>query len=477
MILPGSSAGIAPAAPMRAGARSRGAHVAMTVLLAILASREVKGDPVLGPAEERVIHYDATTNLQDPVAVLQRRLTAGKARLEFDSARGYLPSLLRALKLLPSSQMLVFSRTSSQADQTSPHSPRAIYFSDSVSAAWVPAAPLIDLIAIDPTLGPVFYTLPQERSRAPTFQRRTDCMRCHLGPRTSFVPGLVVRSFYTAPDGEPLASVLNFVNGHNSPLSERWGGWYVTGTHPNEFHLGNVLVASTADIDHLERSPGPELRDLRSRFNTTLYLTPHSDLVALLVLEHQVRMQNLLTRANYETRYALNDLSSGSLRPSDAVGSPDWPRQRIVQAGEDLLQYMLFRDEARLHGPLGGTTTFASDFARLGPRASDGRSLRQFDLQTRLFRYPCSYLVYSPAFDALPLQMKEFLWMRLEEILSGRDRSRAYADFPQSDREAVLQILRETKPEFAAWLNASGPKSGLWLRMANDSASASSSGP
>jgi hypothetical protein len=408
------------------------------------------GEPLLGPSEERVIQYEATTNLNDPVAVLERRLLAGNARLDYDSTHGYLPSLLKALGVSQSSQGLVFSRTSSQADQTSPHSPRAIYFGDQVSLGWVPKGADIDLIAIDPRVGPVFYTLAQQPAKVPRFERRTDCMRCHLGPRTSFVPGLVVRSFYTAADGTPLTTVVNFINGHNSPLAERWGGWYVTGTHPRDLHLGNLFVADSTQIDRLDLSRGANVTDLRPYFDTAPYLSRDSDMISLLVLEHQVRMQNLLTRANYETRYALDELSAP--RRPDAIGSPDWPRQRIALAGEDLLQYMLFRDEAPLHGPLKGTSDFARQFARLGPRASDGRSLRQFDLNSRLFRYPCSYLIYSPAFDALPDAMKEFLWARLDQILSGNDHSPTYAAFAAPDRQAVLQILRETKPEFAAWL-------------------------
>ena len=172
------------------------------------------------------------------------------------------------------------------------------------------------------------------------------------------------------------------------------------------------------------------------------------------MLEHQVRMQNLLTRANYETRYALDELSTP--RPPNAIGSPDWPRQRIAQAGEELLQYMLFRDEAPLHGPIKGTSSFARQFARLGPHASGGRSLRQFELNSRLFRHPCSYLIYS-SFIRRPalITMKEFLWIAASNKSSPARtiiHSAYAAHCAGPDRQAVFQILRETKPEFAAWL-------------------------
>jgi len=347
----------------------------------------------------------------------------------------------------------VFSKTSSQRDQTSPQTPRAVYFTDNISVAWAPGAPVIDLAAVDPNRGPIFYTLDQNPGTPPRFTRRSDCMQCHLGPKTLNVPGLLVRSYYTASDGTPLATVAGFVSGHNSPLRERWGGWYVSGTHAGDVHLGNSFAT---DPDHPERVDvvsGANVTDLRGRFDTARYLSPHSDLVALLVLEHQVRMQNLITRANFETRYALDELArAGSPSGATVTGGSGWPQQRVALAGEMLLEYLLLRNEAALRGPVTGSSAFAAEFARGGPRVSKGRSLRQFDLQTRLFRHPCSFLIYSAAFDALPLEMKTYLWRRLEQILTGQDRSAAYASLTAQDRQAVFEILRETKPEFAAWL-------------------------
>ena len=277
-----------------------------------------------------------------------------------------------------------------------------------------------------------------------------------------------------------------FVNGHNSPLEERWGGWYVTGTHAGASHLGNTFVTvaahrqnPTADIQ--TPGVGTNVTDLRGRFDTKRYLSRHSDLVALMVLEHELRMHNLITRANYETRLALdqemahltqlnelnelNELTGlkglteltgvtevvGSGPVSDG-GLSDWTQQRIAIAGEMLLEYLLFRNEAVLKGPVKGTSAFAREFQRGGPRDSKGRSLRQLDLKTRLFRYPCSFLIYSAAFDALPQEMKNYVWRRLEEILSGRDRSDTYANMAAEDRQAVLEILYDTKPEFRQWL-------------------------
>src|SRR5215510_13614103 len=80
-----------------------------------------------------------------------------------------------------------------------------------------------------------------------------------------------------------------------------------------------------------------------------------------------------------------------------------------------------------------------------------GRSLRDLDLKRRLFKYPCSFLIYSETFDALPDAAKGAVYKRLWEILTGRDRSPRFAGLSQSERQAVLEILLETKsglPEY-----------------------------
>src|SRR6185295_8248649 len=200
-----------------------------------------------------------------------------------------------------------------------------------------------------------------------------------------------------------LATVEGFVNGHNAPFRERWGGWYVTGTHAGDFHLGNIFAADPKHPEQMDPHAGANVIDLRERFDTSRYVSPHSDLVALLVLEHQVRMQNLITRAHYETRLALDEQKTQAT-PAGVT------QQRISRAGEMLLEYLLFRNEPVLKGTVKGTSGFAGQFERGGPRDSKGRSLRQLDLQTRLMRYPCSYLIYSTAFDALPREMKTYLW-------------------------------------------------------------------
>jgi hypothetical protein len=199
------------------------------------------------------------------------------------------------------------------------------------------------------------------------------------------------------------------------------------------------LWSAEVDLPH-----SANVANLAARFETQRYLSPDSDIIALLVLEHQVRMQNLITQAHYETEYALNEMLHST--------NSDLPRQRIASAGEALLEYMLFRDEAPLKGRVRGTSAFAAEFQHSGPTDSKGRSLFQLDLETRLLRYPCSFLVYSEAFRALPQEMKSYLWERLDQILNGQDHTPTYAEMPARDRLAIREILRDTLPEFATFL-------------------------
>ena len=128
-------------------------------------------------------------------------------------------------------------------------------------------------------------------------------------------------------------------------------------------------------------------------------------------------MRNLIAHAAYETRFASRDRlaareSDGKLR--------DWSDERMANAAEPLLEYMLFRDEQPLKGKVTGTSGLAEDFSRQGPRDRKGRSLRELDLRTRLFVYPCSYLIYSRTFDGLPAEMKELVWRRVDDAdISG----------------------------------------------------------
>ena len=413
----------------------------MVAALCILPARPAAAqiDLFTASIDDDAIQY-SSNDLENPVTLLQQRINRGEARLEFNDKHGYLESVLEQLKVPVSSQVLVFSKTSLQVSRISPQKPRAIYFNDDVYVGYVQHG-LLEISVADARKGAVFYTLAQRRSDKPQFVRGMDqCLQCHLSVNTMKVPGFLVRSVFTDSAGEPITAAGSFLTDQHSPLSERWGGWYVTGTHGAQRHMGNVTAKGFRHPERLDKEAGANVTDLKGRVNTAPYLSPHSDVVALMVLEHQTRMHTLITRAAYEARLAMKQSTAGR-----SAGESSEPVQRIDRMVDALLRYMVFADEAPLTEPLRGTSSFQADFEALGPKDSQGRSLRQMDMTRRMFRYPCSYLIYSEDFDAMPDMLKARLYKRLWDVLSGADQSPQFARFAAADRQAALEILLETK--------------------------------
>ena len=397
------------------------------------------------PLDHTAIQYN-TAPVTDRVAKLQQQLRDGKARLGFDDRHGYLESVLKALSVPVSSQVLVYSKTSFQAPRISPRMARALYFTDDVFVGWVPGGDVLEIASVDPRQGVVFYTMDQEAGVKPRIDRRDECLQCHASGGTLGVPGLMVRSVYVERSGMPLFNAGGFVTDHRSPLSQRWGGWYVTGTHGSQRHMGNIFVEDRDHPDVLDREKGANVTDLKGRIDIESYLAPSSDIVALMVLEHQTRMTNLITRVGWEVRLALSDqkaINQALKEPEDQIG--DSTRRRIDNAAESLLKYTLFADEALLDVPVKGAAPFAKAFQEQGPRDHAGRSLRELDLTRRMFRYPCSFLIYSAAFDGLPAVVRDRFYRRLWEVLTGADQTPVYGRFTAADRKSIYEILLDTK--------------------------------
>lgn len=406
------------------------------------------------PVESDALAYNLPAQ-KDPVALLQRQIDSGEVKLVFDERHGYLESVLRNLKVPVSSQVLVFSKTSFQLQRISPATPRALYYNDDVYIGWVQNGDVVEVSAVDPERGGMFYTLDQRKMDRPKFVRRDECLQCHASAKTLGVPGHFVRSVYPDGEGYPLLQAGSFVSDHASPWNERWGGWYVTGTHGGARHMGNGIVKDPKEPDRIDMEAGANLTDLSRRINVTPYMGKGSDVVSLLVLEHQTKLHNLITRVAYETRLAISSqraMNEALKRPLDEWS--DSTRRRVYGPAETLVRYMLFTDEFPMPAVVKGSGAFTTEFAKAGPRDSKGRSLRDFDLQKRLFRYPCSFLVYSEAFDALPKVVKDFVYQRLWEVVSGKEQRKEFARLEANDRTAIREILLETKedlPEY--WRN------------------------
>lgn len=387
----------------------------------------------------------------DAVTGLARKIRAGTVALAHEKGGGYLKAVLKHLDVPVSSQVLVFSKTSLQRSLIGPKTPRAIYFNDDVAVAFCRHGDALELVADDAKLGAVFYTLDQDPAGRAAVTRQTDrCLSCHAGSATQGFPGYLARSVSADPTGEMLLARGTRRVDASTPFAERWGGWYVTGTSGTQSHLGNAVIAAG-----VPSRDGTNVTDLRPDFATGKYPSPHSDLVALMVLEHQGEAHNRLTRANYLTRVALAEEADINA----ALGLPAGARaesiaRRIVWACEPVVEALLFAEEAPLTGVVAGTSGFAAEFAARGPFDAQGRSLRQFDLRTRVFRTPLSYVVYSRLFDGLPPEAKGQVERRLWEVLTGKDQSKPFAHLSAADRLAALEIFRATKPGLPAyWKN------------------------
>jgi len=384
------------------------------------------------PADHAAIQYTKAP-VDDPVSRLARQIEAGKARLEFNATRfGYLPSLLANLGVQTDSQALVFSKTGLQATKTSPRAPRAIYFTDDVAVGMVQGGENLELAALDPRQGVIFYTLSVAQSDRPQFIRRDTCLTCHQGPATAGIPGIYIASVFTRSSGAVDFGAGTIVTDHRTVFEDRWGGWYVTGTHGDMRHRGNAVSLDPVNPKLLETLDTQNLTSLVKKIDTNRYLVPTSDLVALMTLEHQTQMTNLMIRAGWLARI-------------DA-GSP-----KVASAVDDLVRYMLFTDEIALNSPIRGESSFMKTFSQRGPRDRKGRSLREFDLQKRLFRYPLSYMVYSEAFDNLPDVVRSAVYQKIYEVLTGKDGSERFAKLSAQDRAAILEILKDTKINLPAY--------------------------
>jgi hypothetical protein len=382
-----------------------------------------------------------TSPTSDPITRIQKRIDSGDLKLKFDKEHGYLPALLEELQIPRSSQTLVFSKSSLQLFLIAPDNPRAIYFNDDVYVGSVQASPILEIASMDPKLGALFYTLPQKDAEKPQFQREfLACLLCHDTPTTNEVPGLMTLSVLTDRDGNVIPAAGTAAMSDRTPFKERFGGWYVTGTHGAQQHWGNLTASANKEsigdakayVRRLNLSQGANVLDLTPRFNTKPYLTPNSDIAALMVMTHQTRLHNVMTRTRFDVEFAGDDA------------------EKIRIAVEPLVRNMFFVWEAGLEAPVAGNTTFAKDFAAAGPHDRKGRSLRDLDLNKRLLRYPLSYLVYSQQFASLQEQAQRQFFKRVHEILTSADPGRDFSHLSEADRIAIAEILTDTVPQFAA---------------------------
>ena len=399
--------------------------------------------------ERAPIDYHSSLS-HDPVAKLLDRLQTGAETLEADASGSYLRSLLKSLKVPESSQCLVFSKTSLQIPYISPQTPRAIYFNDSVYVGSVIGSSVMELVAVDPQLGCVFYTLEKEAKDFRIIRDRGQCLSCHATSRTERVPGVVVRSIYSDKSGRPRSGSSTYITDHRSPFEQRWGGWYVTGDHGAMRHLGNAFAIDRDDPQRVDMESGANQSRLPASVASDVHLATTSDIVALMVLEHQTRMHNLITRANYDARQAAHldqSMNEALGRAKDHISESTG--RRIASAGDALIAGLFFAEEFNLESPIKGSSGFAEEFSARGPFDSKGRSFYQLDLKKHMFRFPCSYMILSEHLDGLPASVMKYVKDELTKILTMQEPPPKGSRLSSEDCVSILEMLRELKP---GWL-------------------------
>lgn len=417
----------------------RAVFICALILPAVAIAFGKGSSELLNDIDHPAIQY-TTRKLDDPGARLNFRIQYGETHLKFSGPQGYLRSLLNELHVPIDSQIVVFSKTSFQGERITPDNPRSLYFNDSTVIGWVHGGPVIEVAAEDPKQGMIFYKMAQKPDAQVNLYRDPNCLSCHITSQNLGMPGTIMRSVFPGFDGAPVTPAGNFLTDDRSPFAQRWGGWYVTGSSGSAQHMGNEYSDEAGQLHALVPGQTQNLESLKGLFDTDQYLSPYSDVVALMVFEHEMHMMNLFTQVGWKTRLALYQ------EETDPSRSHQKEAERVLrETSREIVDYMLFIDEVPLSGKVQGTSGFAEEFSKRGPEDGQGRSLRQLDLEHRLMRYPCSFMIYSDAFDGLPDEAKDAIYGRMWEILSGQERSQRYAKLSLEDRQAVVEILRGTK--------------------------------
>ena len=374
--------------------------------------------------------------LKDPFTKFMGEVESGRVKLDGSGELPYLLSLLKALNVPVTSQMLVFSNTSLQLRLISPRNPRALFFNEDVYVGYIPGG-RIEIVSLDPEVGGIFYIFDIPRDGSAFRAERSDrCMNCHAKEETFYVPGLFVKSVVPLPTGGSLQAFRQKQSGHAIPFAERFGGWYVTGKHGIAEHWGNALGRNSSEgvLQKLPLEPG-------RTFDYARYPMPSSDILPQLLHEHQVGFVNRVLEATYKTRELLN-ASGGKLTNADSA--------LLDEKAKSLVHYILFADEVPLPG-VEGDAAFKADFQKAGVAVS-GASLREFDLKTRIFKYRCSYMIHGAVFAGLPREMKLRVYRQLATALNEAQPDKAYAYLPLAEKRAIRAILKGTlKDAPAGW--------------------------
>ncbi len=382
-------------------------------------------------------YADSETN--DAVSILFADIAAGRVRLEHRGERGYLESLLTLLNIDDTSQLLVFSKTARKSRFVTPETPRAIYFNDEVYVGYIPDTNTLEIASMDPLLGPVFFDIPQDVERPMDLNRETSrCLRCHdsMSNTGGGTPRFMLSSRLVDSNGEIASHEVSVIMQDSTPLDQRWGGWYVTGLHGEQETMGNLMFEGRAtSVSEIDLLANGNKVDLTEWVDTSPYLSGHSDIVALLVIQHQSEVQNTMTRAVWDYRQLLAEEGRVSA-------------EKVAELALPVLDALFMKNEAPLGGQVQGLSGFTEYFQNLGPFDNNRRSLRDLDLNASVFKYPLSYLIYKDSFAALPKPIHSYLVDSIYQVLSADEDNADFAHLDAQTRAVILEIVNVTAPGF-----------------------------
>jgi hypothetical protein len=391
------------------------------------------------------LRYSETAS-NDPIAKLAGELAKGERKVDGTTPLEKLRFVLKLLEIPEESQILVFSKTSKQNPLIHPGNPRCLFFNENSYVGYVPGGDM-EVITHDPLLGSVYYLIGTDGSE-PALQisrDNSDCLSCHGTARTESIPGMLVRSVFPDENGQPLLSLGTFLTDNSSPIPERWGGYYVTGRSSLP-HLGNRTYKESDGRELPQESP--ELMTLAGKIDLSRYLRPTSDIVSLMVLEHQCQLHNQLIAAgmNYRRSHWLQKSLDPAVDPDAGLTG-----KHADESARKIVDLLLFENEADPgENGVEGDPAFQDTFTRRFPKSSDGRSLADFQLGTRLFKHRCSYMIYSKTFEALPARIKSAVIARLHRVLESEPAEGNHPAIKASERRKIATILQETLPAWSA---------------------------
>jgi len=430
--------------------RMRSSSITFALLLSGLALPDLASAQFFNDYTGAPHHYwDA--DAQDPMTLWLKGVEEGKVTIptEEQSGRKLVERLLRDLKIPTSSQVMVFSKTSLQRRPVRPDNPRAIYFNDEVYIGWMPGG-RVEISSFDPHVGSIYYYQRDfdDSPDLPLFYRDRVCIQCHAGSATNFIPGPMGKSVFPNERGQPTETVMSFeLAGHDVDFLDRWGGWYVTGNHGALRHMGNAQVETEDGKPTIDREKHANLANLDAFFARDKYPAEGSDILALLVLDHQINMHYRFTEAHYRVRQAIYDRAeslNGEEPRSDYDGE-------LAEATEMVVRYLLFSDEVSLGAEtVGEDSLYRDSFLAAKKPAQDGRSLRDLRLKDHIFENRCSYMIYSAGFAGLPEPLKESIFQRIKEVLDPDAQVDGYTHLTADEKGAITMILNDTMPEFRA---------------------------